>query len=158
MVGDVPTSQNGAIYFPYLKTTDPVSGLSTSVAPSGYVAGIFATTDSTRGVWKAPAGIGTRVIGTTGPVATGVMNDMQQGVLNSPTSPHYPSQLPAQLLGHHRRLWRSHSRWDKPSVRSIQVRSRAPHDLSSSSKRSYRNLTWVAPRTPTTSLSGSPSA
>jgi hypothetical protein len=28
--------------------------------------------------------------GTTGPVPTGVMNDMQQGVLNSPTSPTTP--------------------------------------------------------------------
>lgn len=82
LIGDVPTSQNGAIYFPYLLTTDPISGLLTSVAPSGYVAGVFATTDSTRGVWKAPAGIGTPLLGTTGPVTTGVMNDMQQGVLN----------------------------------------------------------------------------
>jgi phage tail sheath protein FI len=90
LIGSVPTSQNGALYFPYLKTTDPVSGLPTSVAPSGYVAGIFASTDSTRGVWKAPAGIGTPLIGTTGPVPTGVMNDMQQGVLNSPTPPTTP--------------------------------------------------------------------
>ena len=82
LIGGIPTSQNGAIYFPYLKTTDPISSLPTSVAPSGYVAGVFATTDSTRGVWKAPAGIGTPLLGTTGPVATGVMNDMQQGVLN----------------------------------------------------------------------------
>jgi uncharacterized protein len=90
MVGSIPTSQNGAVYFPYLKTTDPISTLPTSVAPSGYVAGIFATTDSTRGVWKAPAGMATVLVGTTGPVATGVMNDMQQGVLNSPTSPTTP--------------------------------------------------------------------
>jgi phage tail sheath protein FI len=82
LIADIPTSQNGAIYFPYLKTTDPISLLPTSVAPSGYVAGVYATTDSTRGVWKAPAGIGTPLHGTTGPVATGVMNDMQQGVLN----------------------------------------------------------------------------
>jgi hypothetical protein len=82
LIGSVPTSQNGALYFPYLKTTDPISSLPTSVAPGGYVAGVFATTDSTRGVWKAPAGVGTPLLGTTGPVATGVMNDMQQGVLN----------------------------------------------------------------------------
>jgi hypothetical protein len=82
LIGDIPTSQNGAIYFPYLKTTDPISLLPASVAPSGYVAGVFATTDSTRGVWKAPAGIGTPLLGTTGPVANGVMNDQQQGVLN----------------------------------------------------------------------------
>ena len=82
LIADIPTSQNGALYFPYLKTTDPISGLPTSVAPSGYVAGVFATTDSTRGVWKAPAGIATPLLGTTGPVANGVMNDQQQGVLN----------------------------------------------------------------------------
>jgi phage tail sheath protein FI len=90
LVGSIPTSQNGALYFPYLKTTDPISSLPTQVAPSGYVAGICATTDSTRGVWKAPAGMAAILTGTTGPVPTGVMNDMQQGVLNSPTSPTTP--------------------------------------------------------------------
>ena len=90
LLGVIPTSQNGALYFPYLKTTDPISSLPTQVAPSGYVAGICATTDSTRGVWKAPAGMAAILTGTTGPVPTGVMNDMQQGVLNSPTSPTTP--------------------------------------------------------------------
>jgi len=80
--GAFPLSQNGALYFPYVKTTDPISGMPMEVAPSGYVAGVCATTDANRGVWKAPAGIGTPLLGTTGPVATGVMNDMQQGVLN----------------------------------------------------------------------------
>jgi phage tail sheath protein FI len=78
----IPQSQNGALYFPYLLSTDPVSGLPIAIAPSGYVAGIYATTDTTRGVWKAPAGIGTPLLSTTGPVVTGLMNDPQQGVLN----------------------------------------------------------------------------
>ncbi|HEX3153135.1 MAG TPA: phage tail sheath subtilisin-like domain-containing protein [Candidatus Angelobacter sp.] len=82
LISSMPQSQNGALYFPYLNTTDPVSGLPMAVAPSGYVAGIYATTDSARGVWKAPAGIGTPLLGTTGPVSTGIMNDPQQGVLN----------------------------------------------------------------------------
>jgi uncharacterized protein len=84
MAADIPLSQNGALYFPYLNTTDPISSMPMAVAPSGYVAGIFATTDATRGVWKAPAGFATSLLGTTRPVATGLMNDMQQGVLNSP--------------------------------------------------------------------------
>jgi uncharacterized protein len=84
MAADIPLSQNGALYFPYLNTTDPISGLPMAVAPSGYVAGIYAATDASRGVWKAPAGIATSLLGTTGPVATGLMNDDQQGVLNSP--------------------------------------------------------------------------
>jgi uncharacterized protein len=80
--GAIPVSQNGAIYFPYLITTDTISGMPMAVPPSGYVAGVYAQTDYSPGVWKAPAGIGTSLLLTTGPVATGLMNDMQQGVLN----------------------------------------------------------------------------
>jgi phage tail sheath protein FI len=82
----VPLSQNGALYFPYLNTSDPVTGSPCPVAPSGFVAGIYATTDSNRGVWKAPAGMATTLLGTTGPVPNGVMNDMQQGALYSQES------------------------------------------------------------------------
>ena len=78
----LPTSQNGALYFPYLVSTDPVTGNNTAMPPSGFVAGIYAQTDADRGVWKAPAGLATVVKNTAGPVATGVMNDPQQGVLN----------------------------------------------------------------------------
>ncbi|WP_068076531.1 phage tail sheath family protein [Novosphingobium lentum] len=78
----IPRSQNAALYFPYLNSTDPVTGKSTPMAPSGFVAGIYARTDASRGVWKAPAGLATTVLNTTGPVASGIMNDPQQGVLN----------------------------------------------------------------------------
>lgn len=77
-----PVSINAALYFPWLATTDPVTGLPSSAPPSGFVAGVYATEDTTRGVWKAPAGIETSVLGTTGVVATGVMTDQQQGVMN----------------------------------------------------------------------------
>jgi uncharacterized protein len=85
--GDVPApappvSINSAIYFPWLATTDPVTGAASSAPPSGFVAGVFATEDASRGVWKAPAGIEATVLGTTGVVPTGVMTDPQQGVLN----------------------------------------------------------------------------
>jgi phage tail sheath protein FI len=77
-----PTSQNGAIYFPYLQTTDPISGAALNVPPSGYVAGIFANEDINRGVWKSPAGLETVIQGTTGVVPWGVLTDPQQGLLN----------------------------------------------------------------------------
>lgn len=77
-----PKSQNGALYFPYLRTTDPVTATTIAEAPSGFVAGIYAATDASRGVWKAPAGLATTVLNTTGPVISGLMNDPQQGVLN----------------------------------------------------------------------------
>jgi phage tail sheath protein FI len=78
----LPTSQNGALYFPYLLSTDPVTGNNVPMAPSGFVAGLYAATDTSRGVWKAPAGLATVVLNTAGPVASGVMNDQNNGVLN----------------------------------------------------------------------------
>jgi phage tail sheath protein FI len=78
----LPKSQNGALYYPYLQSTDPITGQIIPMAPSGFVAGIYAGTDASRGVWKAPAGLAALVLNTTGPVANGVMNDPQQGVLN----------------------------------------------------------------------------
>jgi uncharacterized protein len=81
-VAPVPVTANGAIYYPWLATTDPVTGLPSTSPPSGFVAGIFANEDSNRGVWKAPAGLETTLLGTTGVVPTGVMTDAQQGLLN----------------------------------------------------------------------------
>ncbi|HEY1880035.1 MAG TPA: phage tail sheath subtilisin-like domain-containing protein [Caulobacteraceae bacterium] len=79
---ELPTSQNGALYFPYLESTDPVTDHNIPMAPCGWVAGAYADTDASRGVWKAPAGLATSLLNTTGPVSSGVMNDQQQGVLN----------------------------------------------------------------------------
>ncbi len=80
--GPVPVSTNAAIYFPWLATTDPVSGNPSTSPPSGFVAGMYSQEDANRGVWKSPAGLETALNGTTGVVPTGVMTDMQQGVLN----------------------------------------------------------------------------
>lgn len=78
----IPRSQNAAIYFPYLLSTDPVTSTTISVPPSGYVAGIYARTDTRRGVWKAPAGLETTVLNTVGPVPTGLVTDPRHGQLN----------------------------------------------------------------------------
>jgi hypothetical protein len=78
----LPESQNGALYFPYLMSADPVTASNIPMAPSGFVAGVYAETDASRGVWKAPAGLATDLLNTLGPVNSGVMNDPQQGVLN----------------------------------------------------------------------------
>ena len=80
--GTLPVSANGAIYFPYLQTTDLVTGAPATSPPSGFVAGIFAKEDNNRGVWKSPAGLETTILGTTGVVPWGRMTDPQQGVLN----------------------------------------------------------------------------
>ena len=78
----LPESSNGAVYYPYLVSQDPITSQNIPMAPSGFVAGIYAQTDASRGVWKAPAGLATTILNTIGPVTAGVMNDPQQGVLN----------------------------------------------------------------------------
>lgn len=78
-----PLSQNGALYFPYLQSFDPITANPINLPPSGFVAGIFARTDTNRGVWKAPAGLETTILDTTGVVTTGLMTDPRQGDLNN---------------------------------------------------------------------------
>lgn len=78
-----PVEKNAALYFPYILSTDPVSGASIEMPPSGTVAGIFASTDASRGVWKAPAGLATSILNSTGVVPWGLLTDPQQGVLNT---------------------------------------------------------------------------
>jgi phage tail sheath protein FI len=77
-----PVSINAAVYYPWLLTTDPVTGQQAAAPPSGFVAGIYGKEDSLRGVWKSPAGIETTLLATTGVHPLGVMTDPQQGVLN----------------------------------------------------------------------------
>jgi uncharacterized protein len=48
-------SKQAALYWPWMKVLDPASGQNIFVPPSGHMAGIWARTDATRGVHKAPA-------------------------------------------------------------------------------------------------------
>jgi phage tail sheath protein FI len=60
----VTPEDNAAIYFPRILVGDPLNnGQLDSFAPSGTIAGIFAQTDLTAGVWKAPAGVEAVMLG-----------------------------------------------------------------------------------------------
>jgi phage tail sheath protein FI len=51
-------SKNAALFFPRLKQPNPLhDGQMEDFVPCGALAGIFARTDTARGVWKAPAGL-----------------------------------------------------------------------------------------------------
>ena len=57
----INASANGAVYFPSLVITNPVTGSagrSLTVAPGGAVAGMILRTDASRGTFKSPAGVG----------------------------------------------------------------------------------------------------
>lgn len=51
----IADTKYAAHYYPWLVVSDPRTGARTEVPPSGAVCGIYARTDNTRGVWKAPA-------------------------------------------------------------------------------------------------------
>lgn len=72
--------KNAAIYFPRVRVPDALQGNSVrEMAPSGTIAGVYARTDATRGVWKAPAG--TDAILRNASVAL-KLNDNENGGLN----------------------------------------------------------------------------
>lgn len=74
-------SPGSAVFFPRVRVTDPLNaGQPKEIAPSGTVAGIFARTDSQRGVWKAPAGVEATLLGAS-PVEP--VDDARAGSLNS---------------------------------------------------------------------------
>jgi phage tail sheath protein FI len=76
-----PDAMNSALYFPWVRATDPLrQGGLRAFPPSGYVAGVMARIDARRGVWKAPAGVEAVIKGAAG--ASLVLNDVQQGLLN----------------------------------------------------------------------------
>src|SRR5207245_4577941 len=48
-------SKYATLYWPWVKVFDPLAGQANFVPPSGHMAGIWARSDDTRGVHKAPA-------------------------------------------------------------------------------------------------------
>lgn len=74
-------SRNAAVFFPRLQVADPLNDFRLrSVGPSGTLAGVFARTDSERGVWKAPAGVEAVLRGLSGMDLK--LSDAENGVLN----------------------------------------------------------------------------
>jgi len=71
-------SKHGALYYPWVRTFDPITKQEISLPPAGFVSGIYARNDTERAVFKAPAN---EVV----TLATGferTLNKAQQEVLN----------------------------------------------------------------------------
>jgi phage tail sheath protein FI len=67
-----------ALYYPWIQVRDPGTGAMALWPPSGHLTGVYARTDSTRGVHKAPAN--TTLRGALG-IET-ALSDAEQGPLN----------------------------------------------------------------------------
>ncbi|MGA1841680.1 MAG: phage tail sheath C-terminal domain-containing protein [bacterium] len=73
--------KNSALYFPRIRFADPMNEFRLrTFGPSGTIAGLYARTDSTRGVWKAPAGTEASLVNVQGLDYT--LTDKQNGTLN----------------------------------------------------------------------------
>lgn len=73
--------ENAAMFFPRVLMPDPLQeNRPVEFAPCGAIAGVFARTDTERGVWKAPAGIGASLKGVQGLSAD--LTDGEHGQLN----------------------------------------------------------------------------
>jgi len=111
----LPRSSNyGAFYFPWITIRDPFAPSSIiNVPPSGHIAGIYARTDATRGVHKAPA------------------NETVRGALNLTYNVTREEQADLNNLGVNCirqfatqgiRVWGARTRADDPQWRYLNVR------------------------------------
>jgi phage tail sheath protein FI len=83
-ISDVRTLRSGldsgfaALYYPWVRVVDPVSGMEISLPPSGFVAGIYVRNDLARSVSHAPA----NEVVTLATAFEQSINDSQQTLLN----------------------------------------------------------------------------
>ncbi len=77
----LPKSDHAAVYYPWIGIADPLKGGKVRLCPpSGTVAGLYARMDSSRGVWKAPAGTDATLVGVKD--VKYQLTDMENGTLN----------------------------------------------------------------------------
>lgn len=106
-------SSYAAMYYPWVKVDDPVLNRPIAVPPSGHVAGIWARSDNTRGVHKAPAN--EVVLGAVG-LAYNVTKG-EQDTLN-PDGVNCIRAFPGRGI----RVWGARTLSSNPSWRYLNVR------------------------------------
>ncbi|MFA3916671.1 phage tail sheath family protein [Ruegeria hyattellae] len=75
------TGNHGAAYYPHLLFVDPLQNFEIrKFPPSGAIAGLYARTDASRGVWKSPAGTEATISRVRG--LTQNLTDAENGALN----------------------------------------------------------------------------
>lgn len=89
--GGLTDTSFAAVYYPHLWIADPLGrgvGALRKVGPSGAIVGLYLATDTTRGVFKAPAGIGTALLGVASLERAFSSSELDN--MNSSTSPVNP--------------------------------------------------------------------
>ena len=110
---DIFDSSYAAMYHPWLTAFDPLDRKNIAIPPSGSVAGIYARTDTTRGVHKAPANEVVR--GCIG--LDTQFNKGEQDILN-PKGINLIRSFPGQGI----RVWGARTATSNPSWKYVNVR------------------------------------
>lgn len=87
-VSGLPTNTYAAAYWPWIQVNDPsvaTAGVTRLLPPGASVVGQYMLTDSTRGVFKAPAGLNNRIAGAVGIETKLTNNDLD--ALNTASPP-----------------------------------------------------------------------
>ena len=98
--GSLTDTSNAAVYYPHLFIADPLgrgAGALRKIGPAGSVVGLYMSTDTSRGVFKSPAGIGSTIQGVVAVEKTFTSTELD--TMNSSTSPVNPiRQIPGAGL------------------------------------------------------------
>lgn len=106
-------SASAAMYHPWIKVFDPLTKNTAAIPPSGSVAGIYARTDNSRGVWKAPANeVVSSCVGLDANYTTG-----EQDILN-PKGINLIRSFPGQGI----RVWGARTLSSNPLWKYINVK------------------------------------
>ena len=98
--GSLNDTSNAAVYYPHVYIADPLgrgAGALRKIGPAGAVAGLYLATDASRGVFKAPAGIGSAIQGIVSVEKS--FSSAELDTMNASTSPVNPiRQIPGAGL------------------------------------------------------------
>ena len=98
--GSLTDTSNAAVYYPNVYVADPLgrgTGALRKIGPAGGVVGLYLSTDANRGVFKAPAGIGTTLQGIVSVEKS--FSSTELDTMNASTSPVNPiRQIPGAGL------------------------------------------------------------
>lgn len=106
-------SKYAALYYPWIKIFDPAGDDHTFIPPSGHMAGVWARTDATRGVHKAPANEVVR-----GAVALETQLTKAEQELLNPIGVNCVRSFPGRGI----RVWGARTLSSDPSWRYLNVR------------------------------------
>lgn len=113
----IQDTQYGGTYAPWIRTSDPETGVQLLIPPTGHVLGVYARSDTERGVFKAPAN---EIVRGALDVAFDI-NDNTQGAMN-PRGVNAIRRFPGRGI----RVWgartlSSNSLWKYVSVRRLFI-------------------------------------